>query len=129
MAKTQNVPPGVYPIRGVMSVCHLLVEGRDAVENQAGDGEGTLGDGVCGEEIEVDGAEGDVGDDQDARLGLITRRDQIDADEGERSHQQDGADDQAFAAPQLAPDHFETQLSVNRGHANSTRPNRLEQCR
>jgi glyoxylase-like metal-dependent hydrolase (beta-lactamase superfamily II) len=30
MAKTQNVPPGVYPIRGVMSVCHLLVEGRDA---------------------------------------------------------------------------------------------------
>jgi len=30
MAKTRNVPPGVYPIRGVMSVCHLLVEGEDA---------------------------------------------------------------------------------------------------
>lgn len=26
----RNVPPGVYPIRGVMSVCHLLVEGEDA---------------------------------------------------------------------------------------------------
>ncbi|HEV2851213.1 MAG TPA: MBL fold metallo-hydrolase [Thermoanaerobaculia bacterium] len=26
----RNVPPGLYGIRGVMSVCHLLVEGRDA---------------------------------------------------------------------------------------------------
>jgi glyoxylase-like metal-dependent hydrolase (beta-lactamase superfamily II) len=26
----RNVPPGLYPIRGVMSVCHLLVEGEDA---------------------------------------------------------------------------------------------------
>jgi len=30
MVRSRNVPPGVYPIRGVMSVCHLLVEGRDA---------------------------------------------------------------------------------------------------
>jgi glyoxylase-like metal-dependent hydrolase (beta-lactamase superfamily II) len=30
MAHPRNVPPGVYPIRGVMSVCHLLVEGEDA---------------------------------------------------------------------------------------------------
>jgi glyoxylase-like metal-dependent hydrolase (beta-lactamase superfamily II) len=26
----RNVPPGLYGIRGVMSVCHLLVEGQDA---------------------------------------------------------------------------------------------------
>ncbi len=26
----KNAPPGLYPIRGVMSVCHLLVEGREA---------------------------------------------------------------------------------------------------
>jgi glyoxylase-like metal-dependent hydrolase (beta-lactamase superfamily II) len=26
----KNVPPGLYPIRGVMSVCHLLVEGDAA---------------------------------------------------------------------------------------------------
>lgn len=25
-----NAPPGIYPVRGVMSVCHLLVEGGDA---------------------------------------------------------------------------------------------------
>ena len=30
MVRSRNVPPGVYPIRGVMSVCHLLVEGEDA---------------------------------------------------------------------------------------------------
>lgn len=28
--KTRNLPPGIHPIRGVMSVCHLLVEGGDA---------------------------------------------------------------------------------------------------
>lgn len=26
----RNVPPGIHPIRGVMSVCHVLVEGKDA---------------------------------------------------------------------------------------------------
>ena len=30
MIVTRNAPPGLYPIRGVMSVCHLLVEGEDA---------------------------------------------------------------------------------------------------
>ena len=28
----RNVPPGLYGIRGVMSVCHLLVDGPDAVD-------------------------------------------------------------------------------------------------
>ncbi|HYO15407.1 MAG TPA: MBL fold metallo-hydrolase [Thermoanaerobaculia bacterium] len=28
--KNRNLPPGIHPIRGVMSVCHLLVEGGDA---------------------------------------------------------------------------------------------------
>ncbi len=27
---SRNIPPGLYGIRGVMSVCHLLVEGQDA---------------------------------------------------------------------------------------------------
>ena len=30
MIATRNAPPGLYPIRGIMSVCHLLVEGPDA---------------------------------------------------------------------------------------------------
>jgi glyoxylase-like metal-dependent hydrolase (beta-lactamase superfamily II) len=28
--RTDRLPSGIYPIRGVMSVCHLLVEGEDA---------------------------------------------------------------------------------------------------
>lgn len=28
--RTDRLPPGIHPIRGVMSVCHLLVEGEDA---------------------------------------------------------------------------------------------------
>lgn len=30
MRPLKNVPPGLYPIRGAMSICHLLVEGDDA---------------------------------------------------------------------------------------------------
>jgi len=30
MRPLKNVPAGLYPIRGAMSVCHLLVEGKDA---------------------------------------------------------------------------------------------------